>query len=173
MKVCILALLMLFGTVAANAADYGSLVRLTRELEGLSLTVYPDPATGDATIGYGHNLIANPLRGIEWKDITDAIRTKGKISLGQAERLMRHDLDSAAACVSRATRLRLDAIRYTMIIMAYNMGCSGWLKWGKTIAAARAGDRATIARNIKHSKLPPARKKALARFVSAEVDRRG
>ena len=111
------------------------LVRLMRR-EGAkrapdgSHVAYRCPA-GALTIGYGHNLDANPIEGL------DALSV---ISEARAREILIADAAVFAAALDEEIPWwrRLNAPRQAVLLdMAFNMGAEGLLKFGNTLRAAR------------------------------------
>ena len=106
---------------------------------------YRCPA-GKLTIGYGHNLDANPVPGIS---------EQSKLNDDQAERLLmadvavvRKQLDANLPWVAA-----LDPARYAVLVnMAFNLGTAGLLGFRNTLAHIRTGDYNNAARNMLKSK---------------------
>ena len=96
------------------------------------------------TIGYGHNLDANPVPGIN-----------GKLTEDQAQRLL--EADVIAVQEQLAAHLpwikALNAPRYAMLVnMAFNLGVGGLLGFKKTLAFVRVGDFRSAAKEMLNSK---------------------
>lgn len=100
---------------------------------------------GALTIGYGHNLGANPVPGInEHSTLND----------DQARRLLVHDVSA----VQRSLEARLpwvsdlDPARYAVLVnMAYNLGVNGLLGFRAAVAHAHSGDWRHAAREMLNS----------------------
>lgn len=111
--------------------------------EGLHLC-YSCPAD-KLTIGYGHNLEANPIKGIDkHSQITDK----------EAEALLLEDVKKVYAQVQTFPFERdLDPVRTAVIInMAFNMGLGSLRTFKKTLAFIDQGDYAEGAANMLASK---------------------
>lgn len=115
--------------------------------EGLVLSVYRCPA-GKRTIGWGHNLDANPVVGI-----TDS----STITMAQANDLLIRDWMAAAETTARTfpnltTVPDTDRIRVAAIIdMVFNMGVSKVLGFRNMCAALRRNDWPSVAREAADS----------------------
>ena len=133
------------------------------------------------TIGYGHNLDANPIPGI-WP------RTEGQAAIAareaeqgrvplpprlnedQAERLLRADVLSIQEKLAAHLPWieALNGPRYAVLVnMAFTMGVSGLLGFQKTLAFARVGDFRNAAREMLRSKW--AKKQAVKRALELSV----
>jgi len=103
--------------------------------EGLRLTAYRCPA-GFKTIGYGHNLDANPKTN-------DGVRIPDKISAAFAEDLLGDDVDKTREKL-RAAWPRIEefdaARRDAFINMAFQLGVNGFIRFERLRAAALARD---------------------------------
>lgn len=101
---------------------------------------------GALTIGYGHNLDANPVPGIN---------ADSKLNDDQANRLLVTDIHtiqkSLEANIPWASKL--DPARYAVLVnMAFNLGVGGLLGFKNTLAYIRTGDYANAAKNMLKSK---------------------
>lgn len=119
--------------------------------EGYSRHVYKCPAGFDS-IGYGYNIIANPL---QLSDITIAAFYQFGIRDSWAEKLllqeahrMRHDLSGKLAWWSKLSEPRQEAL----LNMAYNIGSNGVMKFKKTLAFLERGDYEKAAAEMLKSK---------------------
>ena len=104
------------------------LIDQIKRLEGLVLTAAPCPA-GKMTIGYGHNLDANPVPGLS---------AGSTINADQAERLLIADIiDYRQRVLARLPWSGyLDQVRFCALInMAFNMGLSGLCGFHKMLDA--------------------------------------
>ena len=120
------------------------LAQLARHEESRKLdyhTAYRCTA-GALTIGYGHNLDANPLPGIDANSrITDA----------QAKMILEQDV----AAVERQLRARLPwaldltPARYAVLVnMLFNLGLTKFLGFKNTLRFIQAGDYANASKNM-------------------------
>lgn len=94
--------------------------------------VYRD-TVGVLTIGYGHNLMANPIPGIGEDDIMDE---------DEARALLDKDLQSVAAQLDARLpwwRQVGEARSAVLLNMAFNMGVSGLLGFKNTLRAVKEG----------------------------------
>ena len=111
------------------------------------------------TIGYGHNLDANPVPGIS-----------GRLSDNQADRLLAADVLSIQEKLA-ANLPWIEALngpRYAVLVnMAFTMGVSGLLGFKKTLAFTRVGDFRNAAREMLRSKW--AKKQAVKRALELSV----
>lgn len=82
---------------------------LIREFEGLSLTAYPDPATGGEpwTIGYGH---------------TGGVKKGDTVTLDQAKLLLAQDLHYFERAVSQLCPITTQNQFDALVSFAYNLG---------------------------------------------------
>lgn len=96
------------------------LLNQTKFEEGLRLTAYICPA-GKKTIGYGHNLEANPY--FEGNRIPD------KITKEQAEVILYHDLNNVATRLAawHGFELLQGARKEAVIQMAFQLGFDGFM----------------------------------------------
>lgn len=88
---------------------------------------------GRLTIGYGHNLDANPL---------DGIGERSAISEAEATRILEEDVRAAKEQVARAFpwAASLAAPRFAVLVnMAFNMGIRGLCSFSDTLAAIQRG----------------------------------
>mgnify|MGYP001546424810 CR=1 FL=1 len=95
-----------------------------------SHVAYRCPA-GALTIGYGHNLDANPITGLDGLSA---------ISEAQAREILREDAAAVAAILDEEIPWwrRLNEPRQAVLLnMAFNMGVAGLLKFKNTLRAAR------------------------------------
>jgi GH24 family phage-related lysozyme (muramidase) len=100
-------------------------IDLLREFEGLRLTAYQD-AVGIWTIGFGH---------------TKTVRPGMRISIEQAEALLREDLAGFERCVERAVDARLNQCEFDALVSwAFNVGCGAVAK-STLVRKLNAGDR--------------------------------
>ncbi|GHV55524.1 hypothetical protein FACS1894206_09940 [Deltaproteobacteria bacterium] len=106
---------------------------------------YRCPA-GKLTIGYGHNLDANPIPGIS------AIST---LTERAARKLLADDI--MAVCKQINERLpwagkQLDNARYSVLVnMAFNLGLAGLLGFSETLRAVQKKDYANAAARMRVS----------------------
>lgn len=90
-------------------------------------------AAGRLTIGYGHNLDANPLEGIG---------ERSAISEAEATRILEEDVRKAKEQVARAFpwAAALDFPRFAVLVnMAFNMGIRALCSFNDTLSAIRRG----------------------------------
>lgn len=102
----------------------------TRRAPDGTHVAYRCPA-GALTIGYGHNLDANPIEGL------DALSC---ISEAQAREILTADAAAFAAALDEEIPWwrRLNAPRQAVLLnMAFNMGVDGLLKFKNTLRAVR------------------------------------
>lgn len=117
--------------------------------EGLVLTTYID-TTGNLTIGYGHNLTANPIPGIG---------SGSTITQAQALSILLNDITVAYdALVQAAPWIALFNPSATQVVrrgvllnMAFNLGVQGLLTFTQTLAAIRAHDYTAAAADMANS----------------------
>src|ERR1700676_780020 len=111
--------------------------------EGLSLYIYED-TVGKHTIGYGHNLDANPIPALV-TPISEALASQ---ILGvDVERISRHLVTNLPWVVS------LDEARYGVLQnMSFNMGVPGLLQFHHDLADTQAGNYEQAAADMKASK---------------------
>ena len=101
-------------------------------------------SAGALTIGYGHNLDANPVPGIN-----------GLLSEDQAERLLAADVLEVQErlAVHLPWIAALDMPRYAVLVnMAFNLGVGGLLGFKNTLAYIRAGDFRNAAKSMRKSR---------------------
>lgn len=102
--------------------------------------------SGALTIGYGHNLDANPVPGLG---------ANSRISDDQAMRLLQTDVFSVQSQVERSANWSglLVYPRYAVLVnMAYNLGISGLLGFKNTLGMVRRGDYSGAAKGMLASK---------------------
>ena len=109
--------------------------------EGFRSTPYID-SRGFQTIGYGHNLVANPMQGM--------------ISLGEAEAtaLLGRDVERISAFLQQKLPwvVNLDDARYGVLQnMAFNMGVPGLLDFHHDLSDTQAGRYVQSATDMKNS----------------------
>ena len=124
------------GDDALNLPDQ-RLVEQVQRHEGLRLEAYLCPA-GKITIGYGHNLQANPVPGIP------AI-VGTKITQDQAQRLLVADLMETRRKVLERFPWAADlapARLAVLVNMAFNLGITGLAAFSRTLAHVAAGQYA-------------------------------
>jgi lysozyme len=117
--------------------------------EGLVLTTYID-TTGNLTIGYGHNLIANPIPGIG---------PGSTITQAQAFSILANDITTTyQSLVQAAPWIALfnpsggQVVRRGVLLnMAFNLGVPGLLTFKNTLAAVKSHDYATAAADMANS----------------------
>lgn len=111
--------------------------------EGWSDTIYRCPA-GARTIGYGHNLEANPL-----PDVAAGItRERGRAILRADVRRVTAELLEALPWFEG-----LDEVRQAVLTdMAFNLGTRGLLLFQRTLRFCREGEYAEAAREMISSK---------------------
>lgn len=112
-------------------------INLISEAEGFSATVYKCPA-GFNTIGYGHNLDANPLT-IEQKKL---LEPNGSISNDGAMVLLFDDLPKYEADARELVDFDglNDARKAVVIDLVYNLGKSAFAKFRSTRGFIVMGD---------------------------------
>jgi lysozyme len=127
--------------------------------EGLRLRTYRCPA-GKLTIGYGHNLEANPVYGIQAGD---------KISQDMAEVILKDDVYRAARDLDahfKWWRLLSEPRQAVLVNMTFQLGVGGLLGFKRFIAAIAKADYAEAAEEMLDSKWAkkdsPARARELA-----------
>lgn len=117
-----------------------------REIDSAGMHVaYRCPA-GKLTIGYGHNLDANPVPGLG---------ENSRISEDQAQRLLHADIDAVEKDVTRKLpwARSLSAARQGVLInMAFNLGMTGLLGFKNTLADIQRGNFAGAAKRMLQSK---------------------
>jgi lysozyme len=118
------------------AIENDSLIRrITAQLvrdEGLRLNAYRD-GKGKLTIGYGHNLDANPVAGLS---------ASSTLTDDQALRLLHADILDAMRRLETALpwSASIDDARFGVLVnMAFNLGIDGLLTFRKTLALVRDG----------------------------------
>ena len=124
--------------------------RLKRH-EGLSLMPYRCPA-GYLTIGYGHNLVTNPITEDEKRVLGDWAHG---ITQNGAVFLLRNDIYRTCQECKKAFPFwtSLDPERqYAVLDMAFNMGIHKLLKFKKMLAALEMGDYQGAAKEVLNSK---------------------
>ena len=112
--------------------------------EGLRLEVYLD-TVNKRTIGYGHNLDANPLPF----DVTRGITQE------QAKEILGKDVERISAFLVRSLPwvVSLDDARLGVLQnMGFNMGVPGLLNFHHDLADTQAGNYAQAAEDMKASK---------------------
>ena len=113
--------------------------------EGLRLVPYRCPA-GFLTIGYGHNIDANPVPNLGPDD---------RISEVEAGKILELDMRSCGMALDRALpdwRALSEPRQAVLLNMAVNLGVRGLLGFRKAVAAIRAGDFETASREMLNSK---------------------
>lgn len=103
-------------------------------------------SAGKLTIGYGHNLDAEPVRGLG----EDA-----SISEEEARSLLERDVRRTLERVVRALpwSTALDCRRFAVLVnMAFNMGVAGLCGFKNTLEDVRKGDYPGAARRMRASK---------------------
>ena len=101
---------------------------------------------GALTIGYGHNLDANPVPGIG---------AGSRLNDSQADRLLMADVERYAAELGRALPWARDlsAPRYAVLLnMAFNLGVPGLLKFKPTLELIRRGNYGDAAARMMRTK---------------------
>lgn len=101
---------------------------------------------GKLTIGYGHNLDANPISGLS---------ERSAISEAEATRILEGDVRKVKALVTRAFpwAASLDAPRFAVLTnMAFNMGIRGLYSFTNTLSAVQNGEYEDAARRMIASK---------------------
>jgi lysozyme len=110
--------------------------------EGFRPNIYPD-SRGFSTVGYGHNLDANPINALT-VPISEALATQ--ILGADVERISRYLQLSLPWVVS------LDDARHGVLLnMAFNMGVPGELKFHHELADTQAGNYLQAAADMKAS----------------------
>lgn len=113
--------------------------------EGLRLVPYRCPA-GFLTVGYGHNIDANPVPNLGPDD---------RISEAEADKILELDMRSCGTALDRAMpdwRTLCEPRQAVLLNMAVNLGVRGLLGFRKTVAAIRAGDFNAASREMLNSK---------------------
>ena len=113
--------------------------------EGLSLVPYRCPA-GFLTIGYGHNIDANPVPNLGPDD---------KISEIEAGKLLELDMRSCGIALDRSLpgwRGLCEPRQAVLLNMAVNLGVRGLLGFKKALAALRQGNFDAASREMLDSK---------------------
>ena len=113
--------------------------------EGLRLVPYRCPA-GVLTVGYGHNIDANPVPNLGPDD---------RISEVEAGKILELDMRSCGMALDRALpdwRALSEPRQAVLLNMAVNLGVRGLLGFRKAVAAIRAGDFETASREMLNSK---------------------
>lgn len=98
------------------------------------------------TIGYGHNLDANPVPGLN---------ANSKLNDDQAHRLLITDVLSIQKSLESNIpwASKLDPVRYAVLVnLAFNIGVGGLLGFKNTLAFIRVGDFKNAASNMLKSK---------------------
>lgn len=98
------------------------------------------------TIGYGHNLDANPVPGIS---------ATSRLNEDQAERLLIADIQACETLLAAALpwARELDPERYAVLInMTFNLGIRGLLSFRNTLRYIEFGDYHKAAANMMASK---------------------
>ena len=111
--------------------------------EGLRLKVYSD-SRGFDTIGYGHNLDANPLPFDVSQGITEV----------QATQILGKDVERISTFLQRALPwvVNLDDARHGVLQnLAFNIGGEALLKFHVTLAATQAGEYEYAAVDLENS----------------------
>lgn len=101
---------------------------------------------GALTIGYGHNLDANPVPGVSGQS---------KLTEDQAERLLEADVLTVQGQLERSLPWAgsLPFVRYAVLVnMAFNLGIAGLLSFTGTLDKAKRGDYSGTAQNMLKSK---------------------
>jgi lysozyme len=109
------------------------LINQLKRDEGLRLDAYRD-SLGVLTVGYGHNVQARPVAGVEKEGDT--------ISEGMAYALLTDDLARTMQALDEAlpwVDTIDDARKAVLYNMAFNLGVRGLLKWRNTLMAVREG----------------------------------
>ena len=103
-------------------------------------------SAGALTVGYGHNLDANPVPGLNEDSV---------LNEDQACRLLAADIRLQEDLITRALPFagRLEAVRYAVLInMCFNLGINGLLKFKNTLALVERGDYSGAALGMLQSK---------------------
>lgn len=97
---------------------------LLKRAEGMRLRWYPDPATRDPTLGYGHLLTEEEKStGFVWIEGKPVRWSAGLISEEQAEALLRQDANRAADAVRRLIRVPLTQGQFdALVCFTFNAG---------------------------------------------------
>lgn len=101
-------------------------------------------AAGALTIGYGHNLDANPVPGIG-----------DTLTENQAERLLEADVYAVQTSLEASIPWAhtLSPVRYAVLVnMAFNLGVGGLMGFKSMLAYVRVGDFRNAAREMARSK---------------------
>ncbi len=128
-----------------------------RDAEGRHVA-YRCPA-GKLTIGYGHNLEANPLPGVGEGSV---------MREHEARELLAQDADQVKGQVTRALpwTLRLDFPRFAVLVnMAFNLGIAGLCAFTNTLEDVRRGDYAAAARRLRCSRWASQARARAARLI--------
>lgn len=131
--------------------ELSKIIERLKKHEGLSLMPYKCPA-GYLTIGYGRNLINNPLTEAEKNALGDW--TRG-ITPNGALMLLKNDIYRTCKACQKAIHFwkHLDDERqYALLDMAFNMGLNSLLRFKKMLAAMEIGDYQGAAKEVLHSK---------------------
>lgn len=143
---------------------------LTAPFEGLELKPYRCPA-GKLTIGYGHNIDANPLTG----DIGAYFKKNGCITKAMAEALLDNDLSASKKALLRNLPwvTELSANRQMVLVdMTFNMGVVKLLGFKNTLSLIGSGEYAKAADAMLKSKWAKQVKKGRSEKL-AELMRQG
>lgn len=127
------------------------IIERLKKHEGLSLVPYKCKA-GYLTIGYGRNLVSNPITEEEKKVVGDCAHG---ITKNGALFLLKNDIYRTFNACWKAFPFwkNLDDERqYALLDMAFNIGIYGLLKFKKMIAAMEIGDYQGAAKEVLHSK---------------------
>lgn len=103
-------------------------------------------AAGALTVGYGHNLDANPVPELD---------PGSPLSEPQAEQLLIRDVTRTRRAIASVLPWaeNLTAPRYAVLVnMAFNLGLAGLLEFKSTLAFVRVGDFRNAAKNMLKSK---------------------
>ena len=123
-----------------------TVVDLVKKHEGIRLHPYRD-SVGVQTIGYGHNLEANPLPA-------EYFEPDGSLLLATAEEVLEDDLTDVENELTAALSWfeGLDEVRQAVLIdLGFNLGVPKFLRWHVTLGALERGDFAAAADDLASS----------------------
>ena len=103
-------------------------------------------SAGALTIGYGHNLDANPLPGMSAASL---------LSEEQARNLLAEDIykQEKHLCRTLAFTRTLDPVRYAVLVnMCFNLGIGGLLTFRNTLSDISSGEYTAAARRMLRSR---------------------
>jgi lysozyme len=149
-----------------------------KEEEGFRAKPYFD-SVGKLTIGWGRNLIDDPLTGQErdYLGVSPDFPVEDlKIDQEQAEYLLRNDIGKTREEVRKRLPwvIQLDPVRQDVLYdMAFNMGVHGLLGFHHTLAFVQAGNYGAASEAILESKAArelPSRYALLAHIMKTGED---